>query len=94
MNPETEIRAWSALQRRASARLAPGFADRVLRVARAGIEAAPSVLGQFLLGAATAAACALIVVLVHVRTNHAEDNRSLAAWQDIATSADDLGQIQ
>jgi len=94
MNPEIETRAWSALQRRAAARLSPGFADRVLRVARASFEAAPSLLGQFLLGTATAAACALIVMLVHVRTTHVEDSRSLAAWQAIASSADDLGQIQ
>lgn len=94
MNPENENHAWGALQRHAASRLAPGFADRVLRAARAGIDAAPSLLGQFLLGAATVGACALIVMLVHVRSTHAADDRSLAAWQAIATSADDLSQVQ
>jgi uncharacterized membrane protein len=94
MNPEIESRAWSQLRSRAASRITPGFADRVLRAARAGVEAAPSILGQFLLGAATAAACALIVVLVHVRATHAQDDRSIEAWQAIASSADDLGQMQ
>jgi hypothetical protein len=94
MNPENEHQAWAALQRHAASRLSPGFADRVLRAARAGIDAAPSVLGQFLLGAATAAACAFIVMLVHIRATHAENSRSLEAWQAIATSADDLSQLQ
>jgi hypothetical protein len=94
MNTDNETHAWAQLQHHASSRLSPGFADRVLRAARAGVEAAPSILGQFLLGAATAAACALIVVLVHVRTTRAEDNRSLEAWQAITSSAEDLGQTQ
>jgi hypothetical protein len=94
MNPDPQLRAWGLLQDQAAARIAPGFADRVLRAARAGVEAAPSLLGQFLLGAATAAACALVVVVVHTRSNHAQDQRSLADWREIASSAEDLGPTQ
>jgi hypothetical protein len=94
MNPELENRLFRQRQDQAAARLSPGFADRVLRAARAGIEAAPSLFGQLLLGAATAAACALVVIVVHTRATHAQDQRTLADWQEIATSADDLSQTQ
>jgi hypothetical protein len=94
MNPDLEQRLWRQRQDQAAARLSPGFADRVLRAARASLEAAPSLLGQLLLGAATAAACALVVVVVHTRATHAQDERTLADWQALATSADDLSQTQ
>jgi hypothetical protein len=96
MNPENESRAWGRLQARAASCLPPDFADRVLRAARAGIEAAPSVLGQFLLGAATAALCAVVVVVFHSRATHAETARNLADWQAISSSlsVDDLSQTQ
>jgi hypothetical protein len=94
MNPDLENRLWRQRQAQAAARLSPGFADRVLRAARAGIEAAPSLIGQLLLGVATAAACALVVIVVHTRVTHAQDQRTLADWQAIATSADDLSQTQ
>jgi hypothetical protein len=87
MNPDTESRAWSALQQRASSRLSPGFADRVLRAAHAAIDAAPSLLGQFLLGAATAAACTLVVVAFHSHATKAETARNLADWQAISSSS-------
>ena len=94
MNPDLEQRLWRQRQVQAAARLSPGFADRVLRAARAGLEAAPSLFGQLLLGAATAAACALVVIVVHTRSTHAQDQRTLADWQEIAASADDLSQTQ
>jgi hypothetical protein len=87
MNPDTESRAWGALQQRAAARLSPGFADRVVRAAHAAIDAAPSLLGQFLLGAATAAACALVVVAFHAHATKAETARNLADWQAISSSS-------
>jgi hypothetical protein len=95
MKPDLEHHLWRERQAHAAARLSPGFADRVLRLARASVEAAPSLLGQFLLGAATAAACALVVVVVHSRLTHVQDQRTLADWQEIASSsADDLSQAQ
>ncbi len=94
MNPELENQAWRRLRTYAAGRISPGFAERVVRAARAGVEAAPSLLGQFLLGAATAAACALVVVVVHSRATRVQDESSLADWQQIASSADDLSQTQ
>ena len=64
---KTETRAWAQLQRHASAQLRPGFADRVVRAARAGAEAVPSLLSIFTLSAATAALCLLAVTLLNTR---------------------------
>ena len=95
MNPDLETRHWRDRQAHAASRLSPGFADRVLRMARVSVEAAPSVLGQFLLGAATAAACAVVVIVVQSRVTQVQDQRTLADWQEIASSsADDLSQAQ
>ena len=87
MNPNQESQAWSRLQAKAAGRLPHDFADRVLRAARAGIEAAPSILGQFLLGAATAAVCALVVVAFHSHATSVESARNLADWQAISSSS-------
>eukprot|EP01031_Cornospumella_fuschlensis_P048365 gene48365-59229_t len=54
---KTEPRAWAQLQRHAAAQIRPGFADRVVRAARAGAEAAPTLLSIFTLSAITAALC-------------------------------------
>jgi len=89
MNPEPYV--WHQLQNHAASRLRPGFADRVLRVARAGVEAAPSLLSQFLLCAATAAACFAGVALFQAHNSSIENQRSLAAWQDIASATSDTG---
>jgi hypothetical protein len=93
MNPEN---AWNSLRAHAAAQLKPGFPDRVLRAARAGAEAAPSLLGQFALSAATAALCFLAVALFNAQTTRAEAESSLAAWQDIASASQfvDGGQTQ
>jgi hypothetical protein len=92
MKPENQ--AWEQLFERAAALLSPNFADRVLRAARAGVDAAPSLLSQFALGAATAALCFLAVALFQVRSAHQEDNRTMADWQLIAMAADDSGLPQ
>ena len=94
MNPESESQAWRHLHLRASALIAPSFADRVMRAARARVESLPSLFSQFLLGAATAAACAAVVMVVHVRSTRSEDNSSLADWQQIASNASDADQAQ
>jgi hypothetical protein len=92
MKPENQ--AWDQLFARAAALLHPDFADRVLRAARAGVGAAPSLLSQFALGAATAAICFLAVAVFKVQSAHEEDNRAIADWQQIASAADDSGFMQ
>jgi hypothetical protein len=92
MNPESP--AWQQLHQHAARQLRPGFADRVLRVARAGVEAAPSLLSQFLLCAATAATCFAAVALLQAHNSSTENQRSLAAWQDIASATSDTSTGQ
>jgi hypothetical protein len=89
MNPEPHV--WQQLQSHAAQRLRPGFADRVLRAARAGIEAAPSLLSQFLLCAATAAACFVGVALYQAHNSNSDNARNLADWQDFASATSDSG---
>jgi len=91
MNPED--RAWNRLQDFAAAQLSPGFAHRVMLAARAGAQAAPSFLGQFTLGAATAALCFFAVAFFQAQRN-GDDSHNLAAWQTISSAAQesDIGQ--
>ena len=72
----------------------PHFADRVLRAARASIEAAPSLFGHFVLSAATVALCFAAIALFQTRAASGADDHSLADWQQIASTADDssIGQ--
>lgn len=90
MNPESEDRAWRALQARAQAQLRPGFADCVLRAARTASEAAPSLMGSLMLSAATATLCFLAVAAVHSAQVRVQTDRNLANWQSIASANDDL----
>jgi hypothetical protein len=92
MNPED--RAWSRLHDHAAAQLSPGFAQRVLVVARAGVKAAPSFLGQFTLGAVTAALCFFAVTLFQAQRNDGEESHNLADWHKITSAAQeaDVGQ--
>jgi hypothetical protein len=92
MKPEDQ--AWVRLQEHGAAQLRPGFANRVLSAARAGVKSAPSLLGQFTLSAATAALCFLAVVLFHDQSIRNEESSNLADWQQIASATDEasLGQ--
>jgi len=92
MNPES--RAWESLRYHAAAQLRTGFADRVLRAARQGVEAAPSIFSQFALSAATAALCYIAVAFFDGRRTNAASDRNLADWQEIASASADssLGQ--
>ena len=91
MNPES--RAWESLRLHASAQLRTGFADRVLRAARQGVEAAPSIFSQFALSAATAALCFMAVAVFEASHTSAASDQNLADWQDIASASDlSLGQ--
>jgi hypothetical protein len=88
---KTETQAWADLRRHASAHLRPGFADRVVRTARAGAEAVPSLLRIFALSAATAAICLLLVTLAgDAARDAAENDFNLAGWQQIAADADEF----
>ena len=84
---------WQQLHDRAAAEIRPGFADRVLRAAR-GLRRGPSVFDQLVFGAATAAVCMASVLFMHARTNHLEEERKLAGWQQLVAEAqeDDFGQ--
>jgi len=92
MNPES--RAWESLRHHAAAQLRIGFADRVLRAARQGVEAAPSVFSQFALSAATAALCYMAVAFFDAHRANAVSDQNLADWQEIAsaTAEPTLGQ--
>lgn len=85
---KTEQRAWDQLRRHAAQRLSPGFADHVLRAARAASEAAPTFLSYCALSAATAAICLAAVALFSPADS--DRDRSLPGWQQIADEADDF----
>ena len=91
---KTEHKAWEQLQEHAAARLRPGFGERAVRLARAGREAAPSLLSQFLVGAGAAALCLAAVVLSTPRPSAADSRRTAADWGEISAQVDDLDQIQ
>jgi hypothetical protein len=93
MNPESK--AWDSLRRHANARIRPGFADRVLRLARQGVEVvAPSIFSQFALCAATAALCFMAVAFFGSARPSEDNAQSLADWQDIAAATGDSGSMQ
>lgn len=68
--------------------LRPGFAERVLRAARAAADM-PSLGSQFALSAATAAVCLGAVLFIHQRNVKAADERNLAEWQQMVLVAED-----
>ena len=87
---KTEQHAWEQLQRHAAARISPGFADRVLRIARSGAEAAPTLLSYCALSAITAALCLAAVALFSPTASADASDRGSQGWQQIADQADDL----
>ena len=87
MKPEDQ--AWRSLQTHAAAQLRGGFAERVLRAARAVQASVPTVFGQFAVGAATVAVCLLTVVYLHTRANRLAEERNLAGWQQLAAEVQD-----
>lgn len=88
---KTETRAWDQLQRHASAQLRPGFADRVVRTARARVEATPSLLSIFALSAVTAGVCLIAVMLFNSSARDtAESDFNLAGWQQIAADSEEF----
>ena len=89
---KTEEHSWRLLREHAAAQITPGFADRVLRAARAGARATPLFMREFALCAATAALCVAAVVVYNKTSSGDENARNLAGWQEIVAQADDLDQ--
>jgi hypothetical protein len=87
---KAEDQAWMRLRERGASRISPGFADRVLRAARA--ESSPLLVAHFAMCAATAALCLAAVLLYHTRASGADEATSLAGWSEIAAQASDLEQ--
>jgi hypothetical protein len=88
MKPEE--RAWARLREHAASQITPGFADRVLRAARA--VPSPLIVSHFAMCAATAALCMVAVALYHAQASGEENASSLASWNEIAAQASDLEQ--
>jgi len=90
MKPENH--AWHRLHEHAASQLSPGFADRVLRTARAAAGATPLFMRQFALCAATAALCVGAVAIYHSTSAGDDSARNLAGWTEIASQAADWDQ--
>lgn len=88
MKPESH--AWSALRAHATTLIRPGFAERTLEAAR---EAAPTLLSQCAISAATAAVCALVAFGLNVHFNNVEAERNLADWQAVAAQVDQISEL-
>jgi hypothetical protein len=88
MKPE-EL-AWARLREHAASRITPGFADRVLRAARA--RPSPLFVAHFAMCAATAVLCLAAVAIYHAQASGDDDASSLAGWNEIAAQATDLEQ--
>lgn len=84
------LETWRQLQTHAAAEIRPGFAERVLRAAREFPANVPSLVDQFVLGAATVAVCLVAVVAFHSRTAHLDEQVALASWQQLAVEAQDI----
>ncbi len=87
MNPENE--AWMRLRERGASRITPGFADRVLRAARA--DSSPLLVAHFAMCAATAALC-MAAVLIYNASGTADEATSTAGWNEVAAQVSDLEQ--
>ncbi|MGH7996273.1 MAG: hypothetical protein ACREFX_07975 [Opitutaceae bacterium] len=86
MNPESE--AWQQLREKAAAQIRPGFADRVIRAARAAIG--PSAWSQFAIGAATAALCLIALAFFQASQGQGDRGQSLAGWRQVSQAADEM----
>ena len=87
MNPENEV--WMRLREHGASQITPGFADRVLRAARA--KASPLLVAHIAMCGATAALCLAAVLIYHAR-GRADDASSMAGWTEIAAQVSDLEQ--
>jgi hypothetical protein len=85
--------AWPALRSRASEQLPPDFADRVLRTLRLQNFSGRDVADRFIIAACTAAACVLLVVLVHSHKTQQINQVALADWRQVSAQADSYAAI-
>jgi hypothetical protein len=88
MKPENE--AWTLLREHAASRISQGFADRVIRAARA--RPSPLFVAHFAMCAATAALCLAAVAIYQSQVSGDENATSLDGWRDIAAQSSDLDQ--
>ncbi len=77
------------MQTHGARQLRPGFAERVLRAARAAADM-PSLASQFTLSAITAAVCLGAVVFIQHRRVEQADARNLAEWEQIVSAVEDI----
>jgi hypothetical protein len=85
--------AWRALRTRAAAQLPPDFADRVLRILRQQTLSGRDIADRFIVAACTAAACLLLVVLVHSHHTQMVNQVALADWRQISAQSDSYAAI-
>ncbi|HEY1793093.1 MAG TPA: hypothetical protein VGG34_09260 [Opitutaceae bacterium] len=86
----TEKDAWDALVGLGASMIKPGFADRVLRAARA--RQSPLIVAHFALCAATAALCLGLVVALQYGHSGDDNAANVAGWNEIAQQASELEQ--
>jgi hypothetical protein len=85
--------AWRKLRTRAAGQLPPDFADRVLRILRTRTFSVRDAADRFLVAAFTAAACLLLVVLVHRYKTQEINQVAMADWRKISADADQYAAI-
>jgi hypothetical protein len=85
--------AWRALRTRAAEQLPPDFADRVLRTLRTTTFSVRDAADRFLVAGCTAAACLLLVVLVHVHNTQKTTQIAMEDWRTISADADSYAAI-
>jgi hypothetical protein len=85
--------AWRELRARAADQLPPDFADRVLRTLRLQTFSVRDVADRFFVAACTAAACLLLVVLVHTHKTQQINQVAMADWRQVSAQADSYAAI-
>jgi hypothetical protein len=85
--------AWRTLRARAGGQLPPDFADRVLRTLRTQTFTVRDAADRFFVAACTAAACLIVVVLVHTHNTQKVNEVALADWRQISAQADSYAAV-
>ncbi|MGA3006774.1 MAG: hypothetical protein ABSE59_02665 [Opitutaceae bacterium] len=85
--------AWRALRAHAAAQLPPDFADRVLRLLRTPVSPVREAADRLLIAACTAAACVLLVMLVHAHNTQKINQEAMANWRQFSTQADSYASL-
>jgi hypothetical protein len=85
--------AWRTLRTHAAAQLPGDFADRVIRILRTRAFSVRDAADRFFVAACTAAACILVVVLVHAHNTHKVNEVALADWRQISAQSDSFASV-